>query len=218
MKFKVGDRIIGKDHNPYPVTGGGWRGEVAGLPADGLLLVRALPGYAGGTSVFEVVADWFDLDPDSIRANSETKIVVTTDGTMTTARLYDGKSVVRSAEAKCSPKDTFDFKTGAALAVDRLLGRDAKETEASAANAKSFSITHLSSGRFGCTNRGKWFVVVEGRLVYVENGNGWDDIADLNADGSFKSGHRIEFVVDAYSPSIAKHRARTGNYIWQRNK
>ena len=50
------------------------------------------------------------------------KIVITTDGKTTLARLFDGKTMVKRAEAKCSPSDTFDFGVGAELAVKRLMG------------------------------------------------------------------------------------------------
>ena len=56
----------------------------------------------------------------------EERIVVTRKGNVTTARLYVGRNVVKSAEAKCSSKDEFNFETGAALALDRLLGREEK--------------------------------------------------------------------------------------------
>ena len=50
------------------------------------------------------------------------KIVVTTDGKTTLARLFDGKTMVKRAEAKCAPSDVFDFGIGAELAVKRLMG------------------------------------------------------------------------------------------------
>ena len=46
--------------------------------------------------------------------------VITTDGTTTTATLREGKRTIRTATAKCSPADTFDYATGAKLAFDRL--------------------------------------------------------------------------------------------------
>ena len=46
--------------------------------------------------------------------------VITTDGTTTTATLQEGKRVIRTATAKCSPGDTFDYATSAKLALDRL--------------------------------------------------------------------------------------------------
>ena len=49
------------------------------------------------------------------------KIVITSDGTETLARLYDGNKVIKTATAKCSPEDTFDFETGARIAFNRLI-------------------------------------------------------------------------------------------------
>lgn len=54
------------------------------------------------------------------------KIIITTDGETTLARLFEGKAIVKSAEAKCSPEDTFDFGFGARLAFERLMGRKGK--------------------------------------------------------------------------------------------
>lgn len=60
----------------------------------------------------------FDLIPKSTQ-----KLIVTVNGAETLARLYEGNKVIKSATAKCSPDDTFDFEKGAKLAVDRLLGK-----------------------------------------------------------------------------------------------
>lgn len=55
----------------------------------------------------------------------EQKIIITTDGKTTTARLYEGgKNLIKTAEAKCSPSDTFDFETGAKLAFERLFEKE----------------------------------------------------------------------------------------------
>jgi hypothetical protein len=51
-------------------------------------------------------------------------IVITSDGTTTTATMRDGKQIVKSATAKCNPTDTYDFETGARLAFGRLIGKD----------------------------------------------------------------------------------------------
>lgn len=55
------------------------------------------------------------------------KIVITTDGKETLARLYDGNNVIESATAKCSPDDEFDFNIGARIAFDRLIGEEKTE-------------------------------------------------------------------------------------------
>ena len=57
----------------------------------------------------------------------ENKIVITTDGAETLARLYDGKKVVKTATAKCSPADKFSFETGAKIAFERLIDYAEKE-------------------------------------------------------------------------------------------
>lgn len=48
------------------------------------------------------------------------KIVITTVGKTTLARLYENGEVTKTAEAKCSPSDKFDFAVGAKLAFERL--------------------------------------------------------------------------------------------------
>ena len=51
------------------------------------------------------------------------KIVITTDGKTTTAKLYDGRKTIREAKAVCSDSDTFDFNLGAGIALARLTDR-----------------------------------------------------------------------------------------------
>ena len=55
------------------------------------------------------------------------KIVITTDGTETLARLYDGNKVIKTTTAKCSPDDNFSFETGAKIAFERLIDYAEKE-------------------------------------------------------------------------------------------
>ena len=54
----------------------------------------------------------------------QSKVVITSNGKETKARLIEGKAVLREATAKCSDKDTFDFETGAKLAFERLFGKE----------------------------------------------------------------------------------------------
>lgn len=57
----------------------------------------------------------------------ENKIVITTNGTETLARLYDGNKVIKTAIAKCAPDDKFSFEKGAKIAFERLLDYAEKE-------------------------------------------------------------------------------------------
>lgn len=54
---------------------------------------------------------------------TDEKIVITHDGKTTTAKLFDGKKVMKTAKAKCNPSDEFDFNVGASIALARLTGQ-----------------------------------------------------------------------------------------------
>lgn len=59
-------------------------------------------------------------------ATSLPKVVITTDGKTTTAKMYEGKKALKTAKSQCSPKDTFDFSVGAKLALERVIGKEPK--------------------------------------------------------------------------------------------
>lgn len=67
---------------------------------------------------------WYDFEV----VCDDRKIVITTDGKETLARLYDGNKVIKTATARCAPDDTFDFATGAKLAFERLMGEQKEAT------------------------------------------------------------------------------------------
>lgn len=119
-KYKVGDRVKLV----------GWKESVSGKK-----------GYYGKIFTIRDVCDGREYpylltgDPfyayrdEELEPACENKIVITTDGVTTLARLYDGSKVIKSAEAKCSPKDTFDFAVGAKLAYDRLMEEKAESVK-----------------------------------------------------------------------------------------
>lgn len=49
------------------------------------------------------------------------KITITTDGRITTAKLYRHGEPTLKTVATCSPEDTFDFAIGAKLVLERLI-------------------------------------------------------------------------------------------------
>lgn len=111
------------------------------------------------------------------------KIVITTDGKTTTARMFEGKKLIKSADAKCHPDDDFDFETGAKVAFDRLVEREEK--------VKPKEL--LKNGVFGKTADNDWFVVVGDSVIYKrgmfdiveEFSEDLDDIVALIAAKSF---------------------------------
>lgn len=78
--------------------------------------------YLGNLPAWGIAGKAIYISERDIEPIENRKILITTDGITTLARLYEGKKVVDSAETKCSPSDTFDFNIGARLAFDRLIG------------------------------------------------------------------------------------------------
>lgn len=104
---------------------------------------------------------WYENSIEGLAC--EKKIVITSDGEKTLARLYDGNKVIKTATAKCSPDDKFDFETGAKIAFERLL--DSKK-EPKYFNGKAVCVV----GGFGFT---------AGKIYEFVNGQCFDDQNDL---------------------------------------
>lgn len=182
MKYKVGDVVIIEKSNIESVSQySGLTGTITEIDPDcnGYDYLVSTDKCKGGV--------WC-----KVRSLASTKIVVTTDGETTTARMFSGKTLVKSATAKCSKSDTFDFETGAALAVARLLDREQNV----APEVPEFPKEELQTGVFGCMSNGKWFVVVDGRFIYEDGG--WDDLKQADRDGKLPY-WGIDFLVKARS-------------------
>lgn len=217
--FKIGDKVrLIKD---YGYVKKGKEG-----------IIRALPGNNGAASTFYKnfysveFPDWKNavdghncggtvpsrnglwihpeyLEP--IKSASAEKIVIISDGKTTTAKIYNGKEIVTTAEAKCSPDDEFDFAVGAKLAFERLMGTE--ETK----EPPKFDKSMLTNGRFGYMSGGQgWFVVVGDKIIY-ENG-GYDLIEKMTTSGSYGAGYGVKYIVDACSFQNAKSTLRKA--IW----
>ena len=128
MKYKVGDkvRIVSKwgkccFQNPSGKMDK-WLGKVMTVRDAGVAFCRMVEDSTenGGYG-------WFWTENCIAGLACEKKIVITTDGTETLARLYDGKKVVKTTTAKCSPDDKFSFETGAKIAFERLIDYAEKE-------------------------------------------------------------------------------------------
>lgn len=133
MKFKVGDkvRVRGdlKNRERYHMASKkisevamgpmvdlkGQIVTISGITSSGMytvkecLLLGASIRYRWTDEMFEPVAETCDK-----------KIVITADGMKTIARLYEGEELIKTATAKCSPDDTFDFALGSNIAFIRL--------------------------------------------------------------------------------------------------
>ena len=96
---------------------------------------------------------------DELELATFNKIVITTDGKETLARLYDGNTVVKSAVAKCCPDDSFDFKTGATIAFGRLMGQEKVEEKAAYYN-----------GKVVCVSKTEGFAYTVGKIYEFKEG------------------------------------------------
>ena len=110
------------------------------------------------------------------------KIVITSDGKTTLARLYENGEVTKTAEAKCSPSDKFDFAVGAKLAFERL---NEKTEPKKLFNGKAVCIE--TTAEFVAYTVGKIYEFKEGATTldngadYPANGNEVTSIDDWNS-------------------------------------
>lgn len=135
MKFKVGDKVrvkewkdvlkecgIDKDHSSGAVY------IIAKAVADvcGLVFTvtecdETMRYYSiSGLNRFGEKTE-LQLIEELLEPVCDAKIVITTDGKETLARLYEDGKVRKSAKAECSPDDKFDFAVGAKIAFERLI-------------------------------------------------------------------------------------------------
>lgn len=114
MKYKVGDKVIAnkKASKRYGITKEGWIGTVEKVDEDGFWA-------RGNGDLFRLGYDYFDL-----LKPVKQSIHIYTDGKTTTAKLCEGKTVVKTATAKRHPDDEFDFLEGARWAFGRLVNGD----------------------------------------------------------------------------------------------
>lgn len=163
MKYKVGDkvRIVSEWDNSCHQNSEGkmdkWLGKVMTIRAH-----RYGCSYKMKEDETEHRGDGWLWNENCIAGLAcEKKIVITSDGEKTLARLYDGKKVVKTATAKCSPDDKFDFETGATIAFERLFGSEEKE------GPKHFN------GKAVCVDEHLGFTV--GKIYEFVNGQCFDD-------------------------------------------
>ena len=158
-KFKVGDIVIGKTYN-YLMAGKGWVGKVMKVYDNGKFEARGNDGILGLTFNF------VNLDPkdfDLYTKDQPTKIVITTDGKTTTAKMYRDKQLVEVQTTKCHPEDRFDFKVGARIAFDRLVGE--KKEEPAKPKYYNGKVVCTDSQFFTYYTTGKVYEIVDGVLT-----------------------------------------------------
>lgn len=130
MKYKVGDKVRIVDHRTGPMNNFGkmdkWLGKV--------MTIREclLSGYWMEEDYGENIGYGWCWDDDMISGLAEPgrepcTVELRFDGMITTATLKQGGRDVKTAEARCNPKDTYSRAEGARVAVERLFEKKRKE-------------------------------------------------------------------------------------------
>lgn len=154
MKYEVGDKVRIVDYRTYHMNDFGemdkWLGKV--------MTIRDLssPGYWMREDYGENNGYGWLWDDDMISGLAEPErepctVVLRFDGMITTATLKRGGRDVKTAEARCNPKDTYSRAEGARVAVERLFEKKRKEDKPKESKPKmgdKFVVT-VKGGRFG---------------------------------------------------------------------
>lgn len=161
MKFKVGDKVkVVKTVNKYKKC---YIGKELVINSINPNIYKTTGEHYGVNNCMFV---FFDEELELI---NKKKIVITSDGKETLARLYDGYEVIKSAIAKCSPEDTFDFETGARIAFDRLVGTEPIEEKPKYYNGKVVCVD----------NRYNESAYTVGKIYQFKDGEFMNDIGEM---------------------------------------
>jgi hypothetical protein len=155
MKYKVGDKA--RVTNVIHALKKGYVG--------GEVIIKSInPNgnlYPHGTH-YGVEHSCYVFTEKELEPINEKKIVITVNGTETLAKLYEGNKVIKSAVAKCSPEDEFDFETGARIAFDRLVGEKPVEEKPKYYNGKVVCVCSKSPD----IPKGKIYNIVDGVFTF----------------------------------------------------
>lgn len=123
-KFKVGDKVRILDGSKIENYTGCWNTFMKCYVGEVHTIKHVKRDWTDGRVSYKLDDTIFAWDERGLELVSEKKqkIVITTDGRITKARLYDNEKLVRQAVASCVTDDKFDFNVGANLAFTRLMG------------------------------------------------------------------------------------------------
>ena len=188
-KYKVGDKVRIVDHRTGRMNILGemdkWLGKV--------MTIRDLssPGYLMREDYGENYGYGWLWDDDMISGLAEPErepctVELRFDGMITTATLKRGGRDVKTAEARCNPKDTYSRAEGARVAVERLFEKKRKEDKPKESKREQ-----------GKPKVGDKFVVVQKRYI-PRHSFAIGDIVTLEAIGTmdnlYRLGDRFQYV------------------------
>ena len=172
-KYKCGDKVRIVDHRTDHMNNFGkmdkWLGKV--------MTIRDLssPGYWMREDYGENYGYGWLWDDDMISGLAEPRrepctVELRFDGMITTATLKRGGRDVKTAEARCNPKDTYSRAEGARVAVERLFEKKRKEDKPKVSKPKMWDkfVVTVNNGKSGhCFNIGEIVTLIK----VLRNGN-----------------------------------------------
>lgn len=174
-KYKVGDKVRIVDHRTENMSPFGgmdkWLGKVMtirGLSWSGYWMEEDYGEYMGNGWMWDDSMISGLAEPEREPCTVELRF----DGMITTATLKRGGRDVKTAEARCNPKDTYSRAEGARVAVERLFEKKRKEDKPKESKREQ-----------GKPKVGDKFVVVQKRYI-PHHGFAIGDIVTLEAIGT----------------------------------
>ncbi|MGN0613574.1 MAG: hypothetical protein ACI4JB_06690 [Porcipelethomonas sp.] len=168
-KFKVGDRVKCVrivDDNKRVV---GKIGTIVSIDIDDNRYAVVFDENVGGHS-FEGLCEhyhgWWCGESCLVKVDDcNEKIVITSDGKTTTAKMYNGKKFVKAAKAICSPEDEFNIVTGAAIAFSRLFDADVNFVDDEPEEKPLLNTKFCVYEGDGIFKTGHIYEVVDGKII-----------------------------------------------------
>lgn len=192
-KYKVGDKVRIVDHRTGRMNILGemdkWLGKVMTIRS----IEHSLHGYWMEEDYGENYGCSWLWDDSMIDGLAEPErepytVELRFDGMITTATLKRGGRNVKTAEARCNPKDTYSRAEGARVAVERLFEKKRKEDK-----------PKVSKREQGKPKVGDKFVVVQKRYL-PHHSFAIGDIVTLEAiaasDNIYRLGMKFQYVND----------------------
>lgn len=129
-KFKIGDKVEILDGSKIKNYTGNFTLPMKNYIGKTMKIAEINTRYEGRTAYCMTETGYmWDERGLKLATDNNKKIIITSNGKTTTAKLYDGKNIIKIAKAKCSPEDEFDFNTGALIAFGRLTDSELKFEE-----------------------------------------------------------------------------------------
>lgn len=189
-KFKIGDKV--KTHSGRGVANIAYVQGMDAYCGETAIISNVIKSCAGTRIFYELMGIPYNWHESLLEAvQNENKIVITTDGTITRAAMYDGHKLIKEAFSTCSKEDAFKFETGAKIAFERLTAKPAVKAkpkkELKPLNTKVFIIDGYDDFKSGHI-----YEIKDGKIIDNE---GWR----YPFDGSF---YNMNDVHEYFSGSL----------------